>query len=276
MSTACRQIFWKVITFMPAKNLHVIYRISDKSFDKAKLPNAGKWDCLTNAVEEFGAENFHVIADNCTAYTVDFLRTTGLSLEVTANGNAGTCRHIFNEVINRYAPEDFLYLLEDDYLHLPGSRTALLEGLNIADYVTLYDHPDQYQRDGKGMNPFVHDDMPKSSIFVTASTHWRSAVSTTMTFAARIQTLLEDGQIFLRFLNEDLPADYGIFAVLTGQDDIFEARRLAQTNRGGMAFLIMENFLFERRKRLLISPMPSFATHAELNFLAPLIDWTRV
>ena len=161
---------------MAEKILHVIYRISDKSFAKAKLPNAGKWECLANAVQEFGAENFHVIADNCTADTIDFLRGTGLSLETTANGNAGTCRYIFNEVINRYAPEDNLYLLEDDYLHLPGSRAALLEGLEIADYVTLYDHPDMYHPDGKGMNPFVHDDMPKCSIYRTASTHWRTTV----------------------------------------------------------------------------------------------------
>ena len=50
---------------MAEKNLHVIYRISDKGNPKPKLSNGGKWDCLFNAVKEFGAENFHVIADNC-------------------------------------------------------------------------------------------------------------------------------------------------------------------------------------------------------------------
>lgn len=257
-------------------NLHIIYRISDKGNPKPMLPNAGKWACLENAVREFGAENFHVIADNCTAETINALRSTGLSLELTSNGNSGTCRHIFNEVINRYAPEDFLYLLEDDYLHLPGSRKALLEGLQIADYVTLYDHPDFYQRDGKGMNPFVHDDLPKSSIYLTAHSHWRSTVSTTMTFAAKVRTLLEDRNVFIKFSTGKIPADFGIFTALTAQDDLNEAKHFANTNRGGLAIIMVENFLFERKKRLLISPLPSFATHTETAYLAPLIDWTRI
>ena len=261
---------------MAEKILHVVYRISDKGNPKLKLANAGKWDCLTNAVQEFGAENFHVIADNCAATTVDALKSTGLSVEVTANGNSGTCRHIFNEVINRYAPDDYLYLLEDDYLHLPGSRAALLEGLEIADYVTLYDHPDMYHPDGKGMNPFVHDDMPKSSIYLTAHSHWRSTVSTTMTFAAQVQTLLEDKEVFIKFCQDKIPADFGIFIKLTGQDDLNEAKLFANKNMGGLAMIIIENYLSGRKKRLLISPLPSFATHTEKNFLAPLIDWTKI
>lgn len=259
-----------------ANNLHVVYRISDKGNPKPKLPNAGKWDCLFNAVKEFGEENFHVIADNCTDKTLDALKTTGLSLEATANGNSGTCRYIFEEVINRYAPEDFLYLLEDDYLHLPDSRIALLEGLTIADYVTLYDHPDFYQRDGKGMNPFVHDDKPQSSIYLTAHSHWRSTISTTMTFAAQVKTLLEDRDIFIKFCQWKIPADFGIFVTLTGQDDLNEAKFFAETKRENMAKFIIENFLLGRKKRLLISPIPSFATHAEPAYLAPLIDWTRL
>ena len=260
---------------MAKKNLHVVYRISDKGNPKQKLPNGGKWDCLANAVEEFGAENFHVIADNCTAQTIAALKSAGLNPEVTANGNSGTCRHIFSEVIDRYAPEDFLYLLEDDYLHLPGSHVALLEGLDIADYVTLYDHPEAYQREGS-MNPFVHDDKPKSSIFLTEHTHWRSAVSTTMTFAAKVQTLREDREVFIKFCQWKVPADYGIFATLTGQEDLTEAKFCAKTGREGMAKVMIENFIFGSKKRLLISPLPSFATHTEINFIAPLIDWTRL
>lgn len=259
-----------------ADNLHVIYRISDKSHSKSKLPNAGKGDCLVNAVNEFGAENFHVIADNCTETTLDVLRSTGLSLEVTANGNSGTCRYIFSEVINRYSPEDFVYLLKDDYLHLPGSRIALTEGLAIADYVTLYDHPDMYQTDGTCLNSFVHDDMPKSSIYLTSHTHWRSTVSTTMTFAAKVQTLIEDRDVFIKNCQGNIPADFGIFATLTGQDDLDEARRCFKIHREGIALIIVENFLSERKKRLLISPLPSLATHAEPAYLAPLIDWTNV
>ena len=261
---------------MTKKILHIIYRISDKGFVKTKLPNAGKWNCLANAVQEFGTENFHVIADNCKAETINSLKSLGFDLEITANGNSGTCRHIFNEVINRYSPDDNLYLLEDDYLHLPGSREAILEGLEIADYVTLYDHPDMYHPDGKGMNSLVHDDMPKSSIYLTPHTHWRSTVSTTMTFAAKVKTLLEDRDIFIKFCQGKIPADFGIFVTLTGQDDLNEAKYLANKNMGGLAIIMVENYFFGRKKRLLISPIPSFATHTEAEYLAPLIDWTKI
>ena len=260
---------------MAEKTLHVIYRISDKGNPKTKIANAGKLDCLTNALQEFGAENFHVIADNCTNTTLEALKSAGLNFEVTANGNSGTCRYIFEKVIDRYAPEDFLYLLEDDYLHLPGSRQALLEGLEIADYVTLYDNPDMYHPDGTSMNPFVHDDMPKSSIYLTAHTHWRSTVSTTMTFAAQVKTLLEDREIWQKCCVGKMPLDFGAFVILTGQDNLDEAKRFAKIGRAELAQLVFENFLFERSKRLLISPMPSFATHAEKEYLAPLIDWTK-
>ena len=71
---------------MPEKILHVIYRISDKGNPKSKLANASKLDCLTNAVQEFGAENFHVIADNCADTTLDVLKSADLDFEITANG----------------------------------------------------------------------------------------------------------------------------------------------------------------------------------------------
>ena len=261
---------------MAEKNLRVIYRISDKGNPKPKLANAGKGNCLLNAALIFGAENLHVIADNCEPATIEALQEAGLDLEITSNGNAGTCRYIFNEVINRYAPEDFLYLLEDDYLHLPQSREAILEGLAIADYVTLYDHPDMYHPDGRGPNPFVHGDLPKSSIYLTAHTHWRTTVSTTFTYAAQVKTLLEDRDVWLRFSEGKIPAAFLAFTVLTGQDDMAEAKRFAQGGLGGLASLVFENFLIGRKKRVLISPLPGLATHAETAYLAPLIDWTRI
>lgn len=259
-----------------AGNLHVIYRISDKGNPKPKLPNGGKGSCLLNAVEVFGADNFHVIADNCTDITLDALKSTGLDVEVTANGNSGTCLHIFDTVINRYAPDDYLYLLEDDYLHLPGSRDALLEGLAIADYVTLYDHPDMYRPEGDGENPFVHDDMPQSSIYLTAHSHWRSTISTTMTFAARVQTLIEDRYIWKKYCALKIPLDFAAFVELTGQDDLNEAKLFVRIGKEPLARLLVANYLSSREKRLLISPMPSFATHTETAHLAPLIDWTRI
>lgn len=269
---------------MSSDKLHIIYRISDKGNPKPKLPNGGKRECLTNAIKTLynvsAGDSFHVIADNCSAETVDFLKSTGLHVETTANGNSGTCHYIFNTLVNRYAPDDKIYLLEDDYLHLPGSREAILEGLEIADYVTLYDHPDMYHTDGRGDNPFVHDDMPRSSIYLTPHTHWRSILSTTMTFAARAKTLIEDCAIWNHFCTGRIPADFHAFIVLTGQDDMNEAKRFAQIGRGDLLQLVVNNFLSGRRKRLLISAIPGLSTHTDMcrgtALLSPLIDWSKV
>lgn len=263
---------------MVEKNLHVVYRISDKGNPKLKLANASKWDCLLNAVQEFGAENFHVIADNCTDATLAALKSTGLNMEITSNGNVGTCRHIFNEVINRYAPEDFLYLLEDDYLHLPGSRQALLEGLEIADYVTLYDHPDMYHPPGMTPNLFSRGDRPKSTIYLTAHRHWRTIPSTTMTFAAKVKTLIEDRPFWLRCCEgRKIPFEQIAWVPITKQEDLDDVKFFAENHWDIMVMLMFENFLApERRKKNLISALPGMATHTETAYLAPLIDWSKV
>lgn len=269
-----------------AGNLHVIYRISDKGNPNPKLPNAGKWNSLknafTNLFDASKGDSFHVIADNCTAETIDALKSTGLSMETTANGNSGTFKYILNEVISRYAPDDNLYLLEDDYLHLPGSREAILEGLEIADYVTLYDHPFMYLINGVSWNPFVHDDMPKSSIYLTPHTHWRTTTATTMTFAAKMKTLLEDRDVWNSFCTKKAPEDFKAFVFLTGQDDMEEAKFLAKSRHPlarTMLELVINNHLSGRnKKRTLISPIPSLSTHTDIGpaCIAPRIDWSKV
>jgi hypothetical protein len=79
------------------------------------------------------------------------------------------------------ASSDAFYFLEDDYLHREGWLRVLREGLEQLPpdaVITLYDHPDRYQRS---------DDVTsgRESIRLTPSTHWRTAESTTCTCAMR-------------------------------------------------------------------------------------------
>lgn len=251
-------------------NLYVIYRISDKSFDKEKICN--KYDSLKNAVSVFGLDNIYVLADNCKLATIKFLEDLNINFETTSNGNAGTCKYIFNNVINKYNDNDNLYLLEDDYLHLVNSKEAILEGLEIADYVTLYDHPDLYT----GMNPFVYKDTFKSEIFLTKSTHWRSTISTTMTFAAKVKTLKKDNFIWNIFCNDKVPEDFYAFVALTKQEDLSKIKYFYKKGLQDLASVMINNILSDYNPRLLISALPGLATHTETKFLSPLIDWRKI
>jgi hypothetical protein len=183
-------------------NLYIYYRISDKGQPKDKLPNADKWKCLTNAVSEFRDEHFHVIADNCEPETVKIIRKicedsgVAYTIEETALGNAASFIYMVDKIVLNHNLSDAVYLLEDDYIHRSGSKKILLEGINIADYVTLYDHPDKYFIESEGGNPFNYKQLQKTRIYLTESTHWREINSTTMTFACLVQTLRDDYHIW--------------------------------------------------------------------------------
>jgi hypothetical protein len=100
--------------------LSVYYRISDKGNPKEKLSNGDRFSCLRNAVKEFGAESIHVICDNCSEQTLDFVRSFtehGITMEETSLGNSGSFIYMIDTIIKKLSPYDFVYLLEDDYLH---------------------------------------------------------------------------------------------------------------------------------------------------------------
>jgi len=126
---------------------------------------------------------------------------------------------------------------------LLGSDQTLKEGLEKADYVSLYDHPDKYQ---DGLNPYVKDGGEKTKVILTRSSHWKFTNSSTMTFSSRVKTLKADYKIWKKCLIDTYPYDFKAFQDL------------------------------RRRGRKLITPIPSLSTHAEPNFLAPLIDWSQV
>ena len=253
-------------------DLHIIYRISDKGNVKSKISN--KKECLLNTIKEFGKDNLYILADNCSDETLNWLYSLNLIIEETSNGNSGTIKYIFNELINKYNDNDYLYLLEDDYLHLSNSKKILLEGLEIADYVTLYDHPDMYHINGD--NPFMINDLVKSYIFLTDSSHWRSVISTTMTFAAKVKTLKEDKNIFIEYCDNKIPLDFLIFISLTKQEDIDKIKLFSKLGLTKLVYCMLNNLCSERTPRLLISPLPALATHTDINYLALLINWIKL
>jgi hypothetical protein len=120
-------------------------------------------------------------------------------------------------------------------LHRPNSNSILEEGLNKFGLITLYDHLDRYT---------VSDDITKNceSIALTNSCYWRTAESTTCTWACKRETWEEI------------------------KDD---AKKFNLNDRGFFRHLIQKNIR-------LWSPIKAYSTHCMSHLLSPLIDWKKV
>jgi hypothetical protein len=235
--------------------IKVLYRISDGGNPKRKLPNVTKEKCLDNAISVFGRDNIRVFADNCGAETVEMVKSKSVPYECIKLGNAFSWRYAVEYSLNGMDPQEMVYLLEDDYFHLPASPKALEEALKFADYATLYDHPDKYiSFENGGPNPFIENGSEATRVWLTKSSHWKQTNSTTMTFAARVQTLKEDKEVWWEFTSKGFPNDFAAFQCLQGIGS-------------------WENRIFGK-KRILVSSIPGLSTHGENDWLTPLHDWS--
>lgn len=219
-----------------------IYRISDfaqTNAYKPKLAHATKRRCLEQFLDVFGKNGTIVVADSVTDETFEQLK------EIMAEHKDQIVRtyyksgaYSFLASVKLALDSDLddntpVYLCEDDYLHLPTSKKLLLEGLSVADYCSLYDHPDKY----------LPGQLKPSEVHLTASSHWRTTESTTMTFATRIRTLREDQDIYNLYCRTGYPFDHEMF--------------LALGEKG----------------RTLMTSIPGASTHTELAWLSPLNEW---
>lgn len=216
--------------------LSIFYRISDRGYPKQKPTYVTPENCIRNFIRNFcngDTSELTIIADNCGDETVSMIRrVTGLDPIRTSLGNAGSFRFLLDEAL-KLEDDTIIYSVEQDYVHRKGSRQALLEGLEIADYVSLYSNPDKESPNR----------IQPEYIFRSNASYWRSAESTCMTFAAKVGTLRQDQAILRHWCSGAHPRDHEMFLQLRAAG------------------------------RLLITPLPSFATHGELQHLAPFINW---
>jgi len=149
-------------------------------------------------------------------------------------------------VMSEMDNEDIMYIAEDDYLHLPDGKKYIEEGLQKADYVSLYDHLDKYTN--PSYNPLVKDGSEETRVFITESIHWKYTNATTGSFAAKIKTIRQDQDVFLKFCHPrfKFPQDFSIFRELITQ-----------------------------RGRTLITPIPGKSSHIGLE-MSPFIDWIKI
>ena len=96
-----------------------------------------------------------------------------------------------------------------------------------------------------------------------------------MTFAAKIKTLKQDYKIWMQNPDEGTPKDFLSFLKITKQKNIIDFFKILRMKKTALAILL-NNFAWFRKKRLLISALPGKSTHSEKKWLSPLTDWTKI
>jgi len=229
--------------------MKIIYRISDSGYNKVKPNYINNEACLTNAVKVFDDCEWFIIADNVSKETSDMIERYKSKDHIyyTSKGNGAATFNLALDEALKMADNDTVYFLENDYLHKPDSRIILEEGFTLgASFVSLYDHPDKYLSPDKGGNPYCQGGAEDTRVYLTESCHWKITNSTTMTFAAEVKTLKENEGILRKYTAGTHPNDFQMF---------LELRSL---------------------NKLLITPIPGYATHGETAWLSPLTDWSKI
>ncbi|MBL7999235.1 MAG: glycosyltransferase family 2 protein [Candidatus Kapabacteria bacterium] len=195
-------------------------------------------------------------------------------LRSTAKSNAVTFSMQIDLLLEQ-TDADIVYFAEDDYLYRADSFAPMLDILRERtdiDFATPYDHLDYYTHP-------VHP--PTARILTHGETYWRTATSTCLTFATRKATLRETQHVFRTFIQNNY--DTSIWFALckstvwnpfmflrSGMDILWLAKTFVK------AWLFTPAQLLFGRRRTLVAPMPSIATHAEITGIAPAVDWQRV
>ncbi|MEX2208614.1 MAG: hypothetical protein WEF50_20555 [Myxococcota bacterium] len=226
-------------------------RFSDESNSGRPKPRPegfSKRKCFKNFLEVFDPNDVHVVADCVKGDTQEWLAAAGVTVHPTSFGcGAASFLYAIDLALRTARSDDeSVYLLEDDYLHLPRSREVLEEGLEFGDYATLYDHPDKYM-DGPRANPLIRGRSEVTRLYRSASVHWKITNSTPLTFATRVRCLRSDYAVYRRFNGDGKSRSFLMFSHLRKRS------------------------LF-RKARTLVSAVPGLATHVHLPWISPNPD----
>jgi hypothetical protein len=220
--------------------INIVYRLCEAEmappFRSKRLPWFSKLNCLKSFLDSVEFSNNYIasvtfIHDGPEGQLIKAIPEQFKVIKVNACSNEGSLLATYE------AAKDILgdiYYVEDDYLHLPESIKLIALALPGLGLVTGYDHEDRYVRDddlsfGKEMIAF-----DKAS-----NRHWRTAESTTCTFA----------------ISEAMRPKVELYA----RDFMLQDRKLFRK-------------LYKKKIRLW-TPVPGLTTHVD-TALAPGFDWS--
>ena len=254
-------------------NKYLLYRICSKPNAKPRMEGFSKLACLENLIQSFPDYKMVCIADHCDDDTIALLKAKSFFyFEFTQLGQVYSFYHLVHYALNNFREEDIVYVIEDDYWHIPQASELLEEGMHVFDYVTLYDHPDKYGGFVFGTNPYVCDDVlsEPTRVFKGKYALWRTTNSTTHTFACKVSTLRADSYIWLgKLKRRHILQDFydWIFLTKPGFNGGHLKRKLLLRQ-----LLAFGAVLLGSKKRTLGVPIPSASAHLEIKFLPDGFD----
>ncbi len=248
--------------------LTTVYRLSGTENDAPRPYWYSKELCLLSflaACEAVDAGNVIsvLLVDNRDAVSLSLSAVikkairTGFEIRYAAvSGNCSSYVEAAELSLSLSDKKGTILLSEDDYLWLPGSLSQMMNAfteIDAADYITPYDHPVRYDPDFSGGADIAHW---CSRIYCSNRSHFRAHESTCMTFMVRANVLAEDFNVHRAYaeVTKKCPNDRGLFRSLQHLGD---------------------SQIMSKKRRLLLGPMPSLATHVHLPYLAPVVDWEQ-
>ena len=164
--------------------INIIYRLCEVEmappFRSKRLPWFSKLNCLQSFLESLDYSKEYVssvtfVHDGPEGLLIQAIPEQFPIVRINACSNEGSLLATYD--LAKSISGD-IYYVEDDYLHLPQSIKLIALALPTLGLVTGYDHEDRYVRD---------DDLSygkeKICFDIPSQHHWRTAESTTCTFA---------------------------------------------------------------------------------------------
>ena len=255
-------------------DLVIAYRIYPKVSKKPFIYNDDKFKLSEIALKSFVNSlwnlkiKFYALLDWCPVeYELLFKKyLTKNQLEIVKYDSIWN-KSTFKEQINILLQNDdaeFVYFAEDDYLYLKDSMVNAIDFMRsnkTIDYLSLYDHVDYYTTN-------IH--RYKSKIYLWVNRHYRSVSSTCMTFLTRSYILKKDRNILLTYSkwNHDCSMRQSITKI-----NIFNMFSRTWLYYTYYSWIFWISKILFGRKRVLVTPIPSLATHMESTWIAPIINW---
>ncbi|MCU1589888.1 MAG: hypothetical protein JWP11_1144 [Frankiales bacterium] len=246
--------------------LHVFYRLYPAESGKRRPTFHTKPLCLQSAfmsLERVPQSRLVLLVD-AEDLTADFTAVIPDGTEIQYLGGVGN-RVSYQRQLDRLLEipaGDVVFLSEDDYLYRPEAFSTLMSAVaDLPDvgYFGLYDHPDRYTR---------QDDAriyARRQVRLGGGVHWRLAESSCMTFGALAGTIHSDVRVHRRFVPRGGYRRNPVSRMLHYND-----RRFWRLLQG------IGPYRWKRPKRQLATPIPSLATHMDMDFMAPGVDWAEV